>query len=55
LGWEDTTTDESKVLVHISKIAGDDLRMAYGKHFLFEDVTVKRTDIYVLHVFLLAA
>ena len=49
-GWEDVTTDESKVLVHI---AGDDLRMADGEGFVFQDVWVQVTDIHVLYASLL--
>jgi hypothetical protein len=33
-GWEDTATDESKVLVHIAEITGDDLRMTDGEGFV---------------------
>jgi hypothetical protein len=53
-GWEDTATDESKVFVHIAKISGDDLKMADWERFVFEDVKVKETHIYVSHVSFLA-
>jgi hypothetical protein len=36
--WEDPTTDESNVHVHTTDMAGDDLRMPYGKLFVFQDV-----------------
>jgi hypothetical protein len=38
--WEDTATDESKVLVLIAKTTSDDLRMADGEGFVFQDVEV---------------
>jgi hypothetical protein len=39
-GWEDAATDDSKVLVHIAEIAGDDLGMADWEGFVFQDVRV---------------
>jgi hypothetical protein len=49
-GWEDTVTDESKVPVHIAEITGDDLRMADGEEFVFQDVRVQGTHILLSHV-----
>jgi hypothetical protein len=47
LGCEDATTDESKVFVLIVEIAGNDLRMADGERFVFQDVRIQGTDIHV--------
>jgi hypothetical protein len=53
-GWEDAATDESKVVVQIAEITSDDLRMADGEGFVFQDVRVQGTHIYVSHVSFLA-
>jgi hypothetical protein len=53
-GWEDTATYESKVVVHIAKITGDDLRVTDGEGFVFQDVKVQGTHIHVSHVSFLA-
>jgi hypothetical protein len=40
-GWEDTATDEFKVVVHIEEITSDDLRMADGEGFILEYVGIR--------------
>jgi hypothetical protein len=52
--WEDTAMDESKVLVHIAKIAVEDLRMADGEGFVIKDVRVQGTHINLSYVSFLA-
>jgi hypothetical protein len=50
LGWEDTASNQSKVLVHILKIRSDDLGMADGEGFVFQDVRIQKAHIHITHI-----
>jgi hypothetical protein len=47
---EDAASNQSKVLVYILKIRSDDLGMADGEGFVFQDVRIQRAHIHITHV-----
>jgi hypothetical protein len=49
-GREDTSTDQSKIVVHISKIASDYLGMANREGFIFQDKRIEGAHIDISHV-----
>jgi hypothetical protein len=51
---EDTAFNQSKEVVHITEIASDDLGMADGEGFVFQDVGIQRAHINISHVSFLA-